>query len=143
MAVIARSAATEGGRASGECMLRERRSHFSDWPLPYRRSLLACDRFRSCALSWLPRIGITTGEDGVVVVGFEMISAALVEGISLRSCLESNFDFLSSTGRSYLTSLLLAELGFCRVKRKLLGWSIVTAFWSRVPRAADPRLLMT
>jgi hypothetical protein len=43
--VMAKSAATEGGIASGECTVRDRRSNLSDCFLPFwRRSVLVWDR---------------------------------------------------------------------------------------------------
>lgn len=77
MAVIARSAATDGGKASRECIFRDRRSGFSDYTLPCLRSLVACGRF----LSFDPRMRITTSEEGVV--GLDPSFDILVEGMSL------------------------------------------------------------
>lgn len=116
---MARRAATEGGRASGEWTVRDLRSDRSDVCLPVIDSFRICGLFLSFTASWLPRIGIITGEEGVV--GLDSV-AVLVAGMSLLSflsCFPIVVFLFSSRIRSFLESLDFGEGD--RVKRKLLG----------------------
>lgn len=92
MDVMARSAATDGGMASGEWTCRDGRLERSDCTLLSTCSLLPCDLGLSC---W-PRMGMMRGDDGVV--GRDEVSVVVVEvvvvNMSSLSCFGGDLGLL-------------------------------------------------
>lgn len=106
--MIARRAATEGDKASGECTVR--------CLLPCCLSFLNFGLWwLSWELSWCPRRGITTGEEGVIgrelgslttseVVVFVGVMVAVTSGFGRE------FFLFPALGRSYFDSFVCCEV---------------------------------